>query len=69
MTCATCGASEAQGVVTITENIHERQCSNCTEAWDGSVNRKLFEQAVQGRRWGNALSEFRNWQATRRSGC
>lgn len=69
MMCATCGAPEATGVVSISENIHEMQCDRCMEAWCRSVNRALFEHAVVEGRWGNALSEFRNWQATRRSGC
>lgn len=65
-TCTTCGTRSASSQpVSITANVHECTCEPCRKDWQASPNRALYEQHVKAGRGAQALSEFRNWQATR----
>lgn len=65
MTCATCGAKDANGLVSITKNVHERVCCACAAAWDASPEAHVFGFLIDAGDGAGALRLFRDFQRER----
>jgi hypothetical protein len=56
------------GLVTLTENVHERICTGCAQAWECHRDRGLFEVLVAYDAEAGALQVWRNFQDEQRLG-
>lgn len=62
MKCATCEKEGAAGIIDLTENIHERLCAECVEAWTQDY---LIAGRLTAGDGAGALRLFRAFQSER----